>query len=183
MTPVEDFLLTRRSRSLRHLEAAPTRAQIDTILTAGSRVPDHGKLEPWRFVVLEKPALTRIAQVAESHIERVGAPSLAASQYTDSPFAVVVLASPRLNHKIPVIEQTYSTGAVCVSVVNAALAAGLGAVWLSGMLSHDATFAAEAFGAEAHESVAGIIHIGTCDTAPSDRPRPDLEAKTTWMTA
>ena len=120
----------------------------------------------------------------DSHhrFERIDAPSLAASQYETSPFAIVVLESPKLESKIPVIEQTYSAGAVCLGLVNAALSAGWGANWLSGALSHDPIFAAEAFGAEPHERVAGVIHIGTCDSVPSDRPRPDLDAKTTWMT-
>ncbi|MEO0487797.1 MAG: nitroreductase family protein [Pseudomonadota bacterium] len=177
---VQEFLLSRRSKPLRSLGEPPTRAQVEMILTIGARTPDHGKLEPWRFVVLEAPALRRIATIAERHIERVGAPSLAASQYQDSPFAIVVLESPILG-KIPAIEQTYSTGAVCLALLNAALAEGLGANWLSGALSHDPVFAAEAFGAEAHERVAGIVHIGTTEMAPADRPRPDLDAKTTWM--
>ena len=183
ITPAQAFLLTRRSRPLRTLgKPVPRRGEIETMLQIAARTPDHGKLEPWRFVVLQEPALKRSAALAPSHIERIDAPSLAASQYETSPFAIVVLESPKLESKIPVIEQTYSAGAVCLGLVNAALSAGWGANWLSGALSHDPIFAAEAFGAEPHERVAGVIHIGTCDSVPSDRPRPDLDAKTTWMT-
>ncbi|MEM1374949.1 MAG: nitroreductase family protein [Pseudomonadota bacterium] len=181
ITPAMAFMLTRRSRPLRTLsKPAPKKGEVMTMLRMAARVPDHGKLEPWRFVVLEEAALRRIAGIAPAHIERIDAPSLAHSQYADSPFAIAVLESPR-EGKIPAIEQTYSAGAVCLALVNAALAAGWGANWLSGALSHDPEFAAEAFGAEPHERVAGIIHIGTCDEAPADRPRPDLDAKTTWM--
>ncbi|MEL7300484.1 MAG: nitroreductase family protein [Pseudomonadota bacterium] len=182
LSPAQTFMLTRRSRSLRMLSGpAPKKRELDVLLRIASRVPDHGKLEPWRFVVLEEKALRRIAEAAPPHIERIGAPSLAASQYADSPFAVVVLESPKESEKIPAVEQTYSAGAVCLSLVNAALAGGWGAVWLSGALSHDPDFAAEAFGAEAHERVAGIIHIGRCAETPPERPRPDLSAKTTWI--
>ncbi|MEM1234541.1 MAG: nitroreductase family protein [Pseudomonadota bacterium] len=181
ITPAMAFMLTRRSRPLKTLtKPAPKKGEVMTMLRMAARVPDHGKLEPWRFVVLEEAALRRIAELAPAHIERIGAPSLAHSQYADSPFAIAVLESPR-EGKIPAIEQTYSAGAVCVSLVNAALAAGWGANWLSGALSHDPDFAAEAFGAEPHERVAGIIHIGTSAEAPGDRPRPDLDVKTTWM--
>ncbi|MEM9348961.1 MAG: nitroreductase family protein [Pseudomonadota bacterium] len=184
MTPAQDFMMTRRSRPLRTLsQPAPDKDAVDVLLRIASRVPDHGKLEPWRFVVLEEPALKRIAAMAPPHIERIDAPSLAASQYADSPFAIVVLESPRLDSKIPRIEQTYSAAAVCMQLVNAALAGGWGVNWLSGALSHDAEFAEEAFGALPHERVAGVIHIGTCEAVPSDRPRPDLDAKTTWMSA
>jgi len=185
ISPAQAFMLTRRSRPLRTLsKPTPKKGAVETILRIAARVPDHGKLEPWRFVVLEERALRRIAVLAQSYVARDDRfPSGAASQYETSPFAVVVLESPKLESKISVLEQTYSTGAVCLALVNAALAAGWGANWLSGALSHDPAFAAEAFGAEPHERVAGIIHIGSCDQAPSDRPRPDLDAKTTWMSA
>ncbi|MEM8592425.1 MAG: nitroreductase family protein [Pseudomonadota bacterium] len=183
ITPAQAFLLTRRSRPLRFLsKPGPRRGEIETMLTIAGRTPDHGKLEPWRFVVLEEAALRRIAEIAPPHIERIDAPSLAASQYEDSPFAIVVLESPK-EGKIPAIEQTYSAGAVCLSLLNSALSSGWGAIWLSGALSHDPEFAAEAFGAEPHERVAGIIHIGTCTEHPGERPRPDIAAKTTWMRA
>ncbi|MEO1798162.1 MAG: nitroreductase family protein [Pseudomonadota bacterium] len=182
ITPAQAFLLTRRSRPLRTLKKpVPKRPEIEVMLRIAGRTPDHGKLEPWRFVVLEEKALRRIAALAPAHIERIDAPSLAASQYETSPFAIVVLESPKEPSKIPAIEQTYSAGAVCLALVNAALASGWGANWLSGALSHDPDFAAEAFGAEPHERVAGVIHIGSCDEAPADRPRPDIRAKTTWV--
>lgn len=182
ITPAMAFMLTRRSRPLRTLKKpAPKKGEVMTMLRMAARVPDHGKLTPWRFVVLEEKALRRIAEIAPAHIERIDAPSLAHSQYADSPFAIAVIESPK-EGKIPLVEQTYSTGAVCLSLVNAALAAGWGANWLSGALSHDPDFAAEAFGCEPHERVAGIVHIGTCDETPADRPRPDLDDKTTWIT-
>lgn len=183
ITPAQAFLLTRRSRPYRTLsKPAPKKAQVDVMLRIAARTPDHGKLEPWRFVVLEEKALRRIAGIARERAEALGQDAeKAAHAYDISPFAVAVLESPKESAKIPVIEQTYSAGAVCLALVNAALAGGWGANWLSGAVSHDPEFAAQAFGAEPHERVAGIIHIGKAD-APGDRPRPDIAAKTTWMT-
>jgi nitroreductase len=83
--------------------------------------------------------------------------------------------------KIPAIEQSYSAGAVCLALLNAALASGWGANWLSGWASHDAQFCQDAFGLDAHERIAGIIHIATPSATPPERPRPDLAAKTTWI--
>ncbi|MEM6478827.1 MAG: nitroreductase family protein [Pseudomonadota bacterium] len=185
ITPAQAFLMTRRSRPLRTLKKpAPQRPVVENMLRMAARVPDHGKLEPWRFVVLEEKALRRVAERAKEFVARDDTlPSLAHSQFETSPFAVVVIESPKIEAKIPRIEQTYSTGAVCLGLVNAALASGFGANWLSGALSHDADFTAEAFGTQMHERVAGIVHIGSCDELPSDRPRPDIAAKTDWKTA
>ncbi|MCR9112646.1 MAG: nitroreductase family protein, partial [Rhodobacteraceae bacterium] len=83
--------------------------------------------------------------------------------------------------KIPAIEQTYSAGAVCLSLLNAALAAGWGANWLSGWPAHDPGFATEGLGLQENERIAGLIHLGTETSAPPERPRPDLDTITTWV--
>ena len=83
--------------------------------------------------------------------------------------------------KIPPLEQTYAVGGVCLSLVNAALASGWGANWLSGWVSHDRAFMTEAFDLAEHERIAGIIHIGTETSAPPERGRPDITAITTWQ--
>ncbi|WP_425040187.1 nitroreductase family protein [Primorskyibacter sp. S187A] len=178
-----DFLLTRRSRPAKTLQGpAPDRDALREILTAAARTPDHGKLEPWRFVVLEERALRRIGQ----DIRTIGADrgvdpekiEKAALAFDLSPLAVVVIEAPKPTDKFPLIEQTYSAGAVCLSLLNAALAAGWGANWLSGWPSHDAP---EMFGTKPGERIAGIIHIGTERAAPPERPRPDLDAITDWV--
>lgn len=181
-----DFLLTRRSRPAKTLRApVPDRDAINVLLTAGARTPDHGKLEPWRFIVLEKPALARLAALIP---DRAAALNIAAdkldkavAQYRDADLAIVVVDAPVPSDKVPQIEQTYSAGAVCLSLLNAALAAGWGANWLSGWASHDTVFCQQGLGLAAHERIAGLIHIGTETNAPPERPRPDLAAKTTWV--
>ena len=183
-----DFLLSRRSRPAKTLTGpAPDRETLTTLLTAAARSPDHGKLEPWRFVVLEGAALQRLAGAVETCGARLGKDAdvvaKAASAFADSPLCVAVIESPVESDKIPAIEQTYSAGAVCLALLNAALAAGWGANWLSGWASHDATFRAEALDLAPQERIAGFLHIGTETSTPPDRPRPDLSAKTSWVSA
>lgn len=181
-----NFLLTRRSRPAKTLTGpGPDRETLRTILTAAARTPDHGKLEPWRFVVLSGAAMARAHDLVAKRGAALGhdAAKIEKEQlaYARSPMAVVVVESPIASEKVPAIEQTYSAGAVCLALLNAALASGWGANWLSGWASFDADFTRDAFGLASHESVAGIIHIGTETTAPPERPRPDLDAKTTWI--
>lgn len=181
------FLLSRRSRPSKTLRApVPDRAALAPILTAAARCPDHGKLEPWRFIVLGRSALLRLADLALSRATELGldaeAADKAAAPFADGHLVVAVVASPKPSEKAPQIEQTLSAGAVCLGLLNAALASGWGANWLSGWPSHDRAFVENGLGLDAHEFVAGLIHIGTETSAPPDRPRPDIGALTTWLT-
>lgn len=182
-----EFLRTRRSRPAKTLQApAPTRDELRPLLEAAARTPDHGKLEPWRFIVIEKPAMERLARIAENHGAALGldAETIAKgrSQFDQGHLAVAVIESPKPSDKIPEVEQTYSTGAVCLALLNAALAAGWGANWLTGWPSHNRGFMTEALGLAAHERIAGFIHIATETSAPPDRPRPNLDGITEWVT-
>lgn len=183
-----DFLLTRRSRPAKTLTGpAPERDDLRQILTAAARSPDHGKLEPWRFIVIEKPAMARLAGLIEDRGAALGkAPgdiAKARDQFDRGVLIVAVIESPVASEKIPAIEQTYSAGAVCLALLNAALAAGWGANWLTGWMVYDAAFREQGLGLAGHERVAGFIHIGTEGATPPERPRPDLDAKTEWMRA
>lgn len=183
--PVLQFLLTRRSRPAKLLRApGPDRAALEQMLQAAARVPDHGKLEPWRFIVLDQPAGARVAgQITEYAAAHGLEGEKPARAFADSPVCVAVIASPKPSEKIPQLEQTLSAGAVCLGLVNAALATGWGANWLTGWPAHDAALMAQVLGLAPHEWVAGFIHIGTADTAPPDRPRPDMGAITEWVRA
>ena len=183
-----DFLLTRRSRPAKTLTTpVPDRDTLNTLLTAAARTPDHGKLEPWRFIVLSKPALERLAALVPARGEALGIEpdkiTKAQDQFGKADLAVAVISSPKPSEKIPQIEQVYSAGAVCLALVNAALAAGWGANWLSGWASHDRAFVTDGLGLSAEETVAGFIHLGTETNAPPERPRPDMSAITTWVDA
>ena len=181
-----EFLTTRRSRPAKTLTSpVPTRDQLIPILEAAARTPDHGKLEPWRFIVLEKPALMRLAQLAADRGHAMGIEpdkrDKGVAQYANADLAVAVVTSPKDSPKIPQIEQVYSAGAVCLALLNAALASGWGANWLSGWESHDRAFVTEGLGLDDHETVAGFLHLGTETSAPPERPRPNLDAITTWV--
>jgi len=181
-----DFLLTRRSRSYKTLaEPVPDREALATILTAAVRSPDHGGLVPWRFVVIEKSAMGRIAGILRERGEVLGkSASLldrAVEVFEQANLIVAVVASPNREAKIPAIEQTLSAGAVCLSLLNAALASGWGANWLTGFGAHDAEFRERALGLEPHEFIAGFVHIGTETVPPTDRLRPDLDTTVTWL--
>ncbi|MEM7056753.1 MAG: nitroreductase [Pseudomonadota bacterium] len=181
---VLDFLLNRRSRPAKTLgNEGPDKAEIETLLTAASRTPDHGKLAPWRFVVVreERDALKDLftahahrAGVAEEKIEKN------ALSFTYGGVMVVVISSVKPSTSIPVWEQEMAAGGVCLALLNAALASGWGANWLTGPLARDAEFLAEAFGCSSEEFVAGFIHIGNEQITPADRDRPDLAQIVEW---
>lgn len=183
---VMEFMLKRRSRPAKTLTTpVPNSDELLTLLTAAARVPDHGKLEPWRFIVLERNALQRLAKEVDKIGLNLGLPpekiAKGVDQYARSHLAVAVIASPKPSEKVPEFEQTLSVGAVCLGLVNAALASGWGACWLTGWASENKTFQSDVLNLEPHEWVAGIIHIGTETTTPPERPRPDINAITQWL--
>ena len=183
-----DFLATRRSRPAKLFTApVPDRDALMRILTAAQRVPDHGKLEPWRLVVIEKPAFARLAGLAEARAKELGGDeekiAKGRGQFDKGQLAVAVIASPKASDKIPAVEQLLSAGALCLNIVNAATAAGWGACWLTGWPAHDPAFRARAFGCGEDETVAGIVHIGTPPEDGPDRPRPDPARLISWAEA
>jgi nitroreductase len=185
---VVDFLLTRRSRPAKTLTTpVPERAALMPMLEAALRSPDHGKLEPWRLIVLEKPALTRLADLAATRAaalaQDVDKQAKTRAQFGDADLVVAVVAAPVASEKVPEIEQILSAGAVCLALLNAALASGWGANWLSGAMAYDREFLEAGLGIAAPGFVAGFIHIGTERSAPPERPRPDMDAKISWVDA
>lgn len=187
MTParpeVLDFLLTRRSRPPKLMHGpGPDRETLLTLLTAAARVPDHGKLEPWRFVVLEGAGKARFAAAIRARAAQTGQDAdKGALAFEQAPVSVAVVAVRRDATKIPAIEQTLSAGAVCLGLVNAALASGWAAGWLTGWPAYDAPLLAETLGLSNGEWIAGFVHLGACDADVTDRPRPDVPALVTWM--
>ena len=121
-----EFLLTRRSRPAKTLTGpVPSHDEVMTILTAAARTPDHGKLEPWRFIVLEKAALQRLANLvteigSTTNVEPEKITKMH-GQFAKADLAIAVISSPVDSPKVPLIEQQHSAGAVCLAMVNAAL--------------------------------------------------------------
>ena len=183
---VLDFLLTRRSRHAKTLTTpVPDDARLRVLLTAAARSPDHGALVPWRFLVLRDAALNRLADAVAARAEALGLEAAlvakARATYDASPLCVAVAVRPEGTPKVPEVEQILSAGAVCLSLVNAALADGWGANWVTGWAARDDAFLTGDLGLKPGEFVAGFVHIGTETVAPPDRPRPDIEAITQWV--
>lgn len=181
-----EFLLTRRSRPAKTLTTpVPDRDVLMLLLCAAARTPDHGKLEPWRFIVIDQTAMAPLSELAQARGKALALDpeqiAKGCAQFDQGNLAVAVIEVQKPSPKIPALEQTYSAGAVCLALVNAALAAGWGANWLSGWASHDRVFMEQGFNLEPHERIAGLIHIGTQTSVPPERPRPSLEDITTWL--
>lgn len=182
------FLQNRRSRPAKTMALpVPSPAQITEILTAAVRVPDHGKLEPWRFVVISGAAMARLADLAEARAKALGydaeKTAKGRGQFDLGLLAIAIISSPKPSEKVPQIEQVLSAGAVCLGILNAAEAAGWGANWLSGWPSHERGFVEAAFGLTASETIAGMVHIATETNLGPDRPRPDLTKLIDWQSA
>jgi len=180
-----DFLATRRSRPAKTLsQPVPNREQLRDLLTIAARTPDHGKLEPWRFIVLDRARLKELHTTIDEAGKRLNEDAerieKMKNQFGNADLAVAVIFVPKPSHKVPEIEQIYSAGAVCLALLNAALASGWGANWLSGWASHDREWCETALSLGPRERVAGFIHIGTETSAPPERPRPDVDAITDW---
>jgi nitroreductase len=177
-----DFLLTRRSRPAKLLGGpAPDREELMRLLTAAVRVPDHGKLEPWRFVVLEGAGLARFAAAVRARAAETGEDAdKGALAFEQAPLAVAVIGSPKPSEKIPAQEQMLSAANVALSLLNAALAAGWGASWLTGWAAYDRPLVEGELGLGREEWIAGFVYIGSCATPVPDRPRPDVAKLVTW---
>jgi nitroreductase len=179
------LLARRRSSKPFHLaDPGPDRTQIETLLRLATRVPDHGKLAPWRFIVLTGDARhaagERLAAAAATQSGASGETiSAARSSVSRAPCAIIVVSTAAEHVKIPLWEQHLSAGAVCYGLLIGAEAMGFGAVWLTGWMAYDPAGKA-ALGVNETEQVAAIIHIGTQTQTQTERPRPDLARIVTW---
>lgn len=183
---VLDFLSTRRSVPAKTLGGpGPEGSDLLTLIEMASRVPDHGKLVPWRFIVIGSDKQRAVGEAAMNRLRVLGhdqgAVDKIATVFSHGATIVTVVFSPHLASSIPSWEQELASGAVCLSLVNAALASGWGANWLTGALSRDRAFLKETLGCNIDEWVAGFIHIGTVRIPPAERPRPDIGKLTTWL--
>jgi nitroreductase len=181
MNATLDLLRTRRSVPPLRLEGpGPDPAELDAILTLAARVPDHGKLAPWRFLVIEGEARARIgARIGEAygtdHPEADAARlDLERNRLALAPLVVAVVSRAGPHVKIPEWEQVLSAGAAATSLVFAAHALGFAASWLTEWYSYDRRVL-DALGIAPEERIAGFVHIGRPAKAIDDRPRPPLE--------
>jgi nitroreductase len=185
-TPLS-LLSTRRSGKPRDLAApGPDEAQLQQILEIAARTPDHGKLAPWRFVIVPADKRAALAETITNayRAERPQAARLeieALEQFaTQAPALVVVLSSPKVDSHIPLWEQELSAGAACMNLLQAAHALGFAGGWLTGWSAYSDAVR-DAFGAEP-ERIAGYIFLGTPGKQLEERPRPDLQKIiSTWQ--
>ena len=173
-----DVLLSRRSCAARTMTApGPSKAQLADILLAGARVPDHGKLAPWRFIVFEGDGRERFADILVNILTLEGAdPTLVdewRTRITCAPVMIGVVSSARELIKIPVWEQELSAGAVCQNILIAAHALGYVANWLTEWYAYHPAVK-QKIGLKPGERMAGFLYIGTPTEQPQDRPRPDM---------
>jgi nitroreductase len=181
------LLGTRRSGRPRDLVApGPTAGELERILAAAMRTPDHGKLHPWRFVHVPRARRAAFAALLQAAYRidnpEPGRLEIEASERFahQAPELVVALSSPTPDHKIPAWEQQLSCGAACMNLVLAAHAMGYAAGWVTGWAAYSPAVLA-AFGAPP-ERIAGFIFIGTPAAELEERPRPDpAEVVSTWV--
>jgi nitroreductase len=169
----------------KHLaEPGPDAEQLHQILEAGVHCPDHGRLRPWRFVLVQgdqrrklgelliNRVLETLPDASEIRLEKER------TRFSFAPCIVTVILKPLINHKIPVIEQTLSGGAVCMNMLHAAHQMGFGAQWLTGFAAYDPAIR-KALGLGDDEQIIGFIHLGTKTLEPPERERPDIGTLTT----
>jgi len=180
MNETIEFLLRRRSISAVNLvEPGPNEAQLETLLTIAARVPDHGKLAPWRFILFRGEARVAAGEATATLLKAkqpdVDEKRLAfeKDRFTRSPLVVAVVSRAAPHVKIPEWEQLLSAGAAAMNLVVAAQAMGFGAQWITEWVAYDEE-ARALLGLEPHERLAGLVHIGTPDIPPFERPRPAL---------
>jgi nitroreductase len=171
-------------------DPGPTEDQLRRMLTIAARVPDHGGLEPWRFIVIDGEArrqasaqLARIFAAENATMEtekREKFTGIIARVLTHAPLIVIVVSRTDPAARIPAWEQDLSAGAVCMNLLNAAHALGFAGTWLTGWAAYSPG-AYRLLAIASGEKVAGIVHVGTAKEIPADRKRPDLDTiMTRW---
>lgn len=179
-TSTLDLLSRRRSVGPMLLaEPAPEGEGLERLLTIAARVPDHGRLVPWRFIVIRGSARERLGTMIADWA-RADDPAIderrleqERNRLSRAPLVVAVVSRAAAHPKIPEWEQTLSAGAVCMNLSVAANAMGYSTSWLTEWIGYDRRVL-DALGLSAHERIAGFVHIGTARETPAERPRPAL---------
>ncbi|WP_294536548.1 nitroreductase [uncultured Rhodoblastus sp.] len=174
------LLERRRSVPPAHMRGpGPDEAQLQTLLTLAARVPDHGKLAPWRFILFEGEGRARAGEILaeiyarrepEAEAQRI---ETERNRLLRAPLVVAVVSRAAPHVKIPLWEQEMSAGAVCMALTIAAASMGFRTAWLTEWCAYDREVLAR-FGVAEHEKIAGYIHIGRLEAEIEDRARPVL---------
>lgn len=177
-----DLLLTRRSVVVKDMVGpGPDAAELEKILTAGIRVPDHGKIGPWRIQVLHEAGQAALGEVFASRFAEIWGEDASENMIAfererpgRAPVLLIVTANLHPEHKVPLIEQQMSGGALCMNLLNAAHALGYVAQWLTEWPAFDEGVK-KALGHSAETEIIGFVYIGKAANAPTERTRPALE--------
>lgn len=180
-----EFLSKRRSNLVKLMKSpGPDESELDTILKIGARVPDHRKLAPWRFIVIDGAARGRLgdnlAEIFEMKNPKLPKDRVEfeRERFKRAPLVIAVISSPvDCPRGTPKWEQELSAGAVCFNLCLAAQSLGYGAQWLTEWYAFDADFSKK-IGLESSERIAGYIYVGTVTDPPTERPRPEVKAIT-----
>jgi nitroreductase len=182
-----DLLLSRRSGSAKAMTGpGPSAEDLRTILTAAARVPDHGKLFPWRFIVFEGDARARFGAVLAECLKTTEANlseerlTMERGRFLRAPIVVAVISRVREGIPIPVWEQQLSAGAACQTMLIAATALGYVANWITEWPAYN-PLVRERLGLQPGERIAGCIYIGKPATPLEERVRPDLDKLVTRL--
>jgi nitroreductase len=184
MSSPREFLAKRQSIPVSQIGApGPDAATLREILTMAARAPDHGRLEPWRFIVFEGDARQHAGRMIADRLEARDGPLTADERARElnrlarAPVVVAVVFVPKPHERIPEWEQFLSAGAVAMLMTLAAKAHGFASNWVTGWFADDAE-ARRLLGVAPAERIAGFVHIGTFDQPFPERPRPDVDAIT-----
>lgn len=189
MQAILDLLATRRSvKSADLTEPGPTADELSTLLRAASRVPDHGKLVPWRFIVFQGDARLKAGEIIAAAFrenypnEDASKVAIEGARLAQAPLVIAVVSRAAPHVKIPEWEQVLSSGAAAMNLIIAAHGFGYAANWITGWYAYDRRVLA-GLGLAAHERISGFIHVGTATRQPEDRPRPPLNDIVTYFPA
>lgn len=177
--PLLDHLKTRRSpKASTLIGPGPTDAELGEMLTIAARVPDHGKLTPWRFIVIRGDRRAALGEFVGRcfDADNSAADELAKAEWRKrfvAPVVIAVVFRAKVHPKVPEWEQVLSAGAACMNLLHAAKAVGFGGTWLSEWYSYDRRVLGE-LGVTAEEKLAGFVHVGREIAPREDRPRPVL---------
>jgi nitroreductase len=188
MTDLSDFLLSRRSIIVRNMvEPGPSQSDLEKILRAGMRVPDHGRLTPWRFKVIQGDARRQLGDVLGRAFQKANPDcieeqiEIEKERFERAPLAIAVISTTNPEHKIPEWEQILSAGAACQNILTAALSMGYAAQWVTEWYAYNEDVKG-ALGLSPSDRIAGFIYLGTRTEEPTDRARPEYDQIVSeWM--
>jgi nitroreductase len=179
MTDTADFLLSRRSIVVRNMAApGPTDADLEKILRAGMRVPDHGRLTPWRFIVIRGDNRDKLGKVLGDAFRKANPDcideqvEIEEERFARAPLVIAVVSRTVPEHKIPEWEQVLSSGAACQNMLISALGMGYAAQWITEWYAYNEDVKAS-LGLDAGDKIAGFLYLGSRTEEPTDRQRPE----------